>query len=64
MDLNGIFFPAPRDRYNCVTHFGEMIYLPKVIVKENGLDVAKIDVKEKNEAIYIPCLLIQHKLIR
>ena len=30
MDFNSLFFPAPKDTYNMCTHFGEMIYIPKV----------------------------------
>jgi hypothetical protein len=45
MDLNAFFFPAPRYRYTCNTHFGEMIYLPKVIIQEDGKSVAKIETR-------------------
>jgi hypothetical protein len=30
MNFNSLFFPAPRDHYTMCTHFGEMIYIPKV----------------------------------
>ena len=29
MNFNSLFFPAPKDHYSCITHFGEMIYIPK-----------------------------------
>ena len=30
MNFNSLFFPAPRDHYSVCTHFGEMMYIPKV----------------------------------
>lgn len=29
MNFNSLFFPAPSNHYSVVTHFGEMIYIPK-----------------------------------
>lgn len=56
MDFNSLFFPAPAKHYSCVTHFGEMIYLPKVLGA-----VAKLCFEpncfERHE-VYIPCLFI------
>lgn len=65
MNFNALFFPAPADRYSCVTHFGEMFYLPKVYSKENGANVAKIQLDAPHKSsIYIPCLMIQQKSIK
>lgn len=30
MNFNSLFFPAPSDHYSMCTHFGEMIFIPKV----------------------------------
>jgi hypothetical protein len=61
MNFNSLFFPAPSKHYSCATHFGEMIYLPKVKVGE----VAKLCLEnscwEKHEH-YVPCLFIQKTL--
>jgi hypothetical protein len=67
MDFNSLFFPAPTDKYSCVTHFGEMIYLPKFVSKQqDGSSIAKVVLdttthEDENCCIYIPCLMIQHK---
>ena len=67
MDFNSLFFPAPSDKYSCVTHFGEMIYLPKLVQKQqDGSSIAKavLDTathEDENCFIYIPCLMIQHR---
>ena len=29
MNFNSLFFPAPKDHYSVITHFGEMIFIPK-----------------------------------
>ena len=29
MNFNSLFFPAPKDHYSVITHFGEMIFVPK-----------------------------------
>ena len=29
MNFNSLFFPAPKDHYSIITHFGEMIFIPK-----------------------------------
>ena len=29
MNFNSLFFPAPRDHYSIITHYGEMIFIPK-----------------------------------
>ena len=29
MNFNSLFFPAPKDHYSIITHFGEMIFVPK-----------------------------------
>ena len=43
MDFNSLFFPAPRDKYTCLTHFGEMIYLPKRLqVLPDGSSLANL----------------------
>jgi len=57
MDFNSLFFPAPKEHYNCVTHFGEMIYLPK---KDSNLclDAGCFE----SHQLYIPCLFIQKTL--
>lgn len=69
MDFNSLFFPAPREKYTCVTHFGEMIYLPKSVQKrDDGTSIANIATETypkvpEDKVIYVPCLLIQHKQI-
>ena len=30
MNFNSLFFPAPREHYSVCTHFGEIMYIPKV----------------------------------
>jgi len=57
MDLNGIFFPAPKITYSCLTYFGELIYLPKTYGIHQGEKVAKL-MQDGLNTIYIPCLLI------
>jgi len=57
MDFNSLFFPAPKKHYSCVTHFGEMIYLPKVTGP-----VAKLCFENncfESHQVYIPCLFIK-----
>jgi len=31
MNFNSLFFPSPKEHYSCITHFGELIYIPKVV---------------------------------
>ena len=65
MDFNSLFFPAPRDKYTCLTHFGEMLYLPKRLQTlpdgSTTANLAKEDALPTSDTIYIPCLLIKHK---
>lgn len=65
MDFNSLFFPAPREKYTCITHFGEMFYLPKYLYTQpdgsTSANLAKDDSLTKTDTIYIPCLLIKHK---
>ena len=65
MDFNSLFFPAPREKYTCLTHFGEMLYLPKRLqVLPDGSSVANLakeDSLPTPDTIFIPCLLIKHK---
>ena len=67
MDFNSLFFPAPKDRYTVVTHFGEMLYLPKTLLKQpDGTTTAILGTESSSavsETIYIPCLLIRYKQI-
>jgi hypothetical protein len=53
-----LFFPAPPNRQTCVTHFGEMLYIPKVRQTIDGKDVAVLATSNLKDAVYIPCLLI------
>ena len=64
MNFNSFFFPAPSDRYSCVSHFGELIYLPKMYVQEEDCKVAKIVHDQPKQATYIPCLMIQQKSLK
>jgi hypothetical protein len=64
MDFNSIFFPAPKDRYSCASHFNEMFYLPKV-VPTNGeapyiayQSPMYLQRQSHLAVIYIPCLYI------
>jgi len=63
MNFNSLFFPSPKDRYTCVSYFGDMFYLPKYINTDSG---AKIKWEEgcNKEPVYIPCLMIQQKSIK
>ena len=53
MNFNSLFFPAPKDHYSVITHFGEMIYIPKA------------HEMEKNEATgeEVPKLVLSDNLI-
>ena len=53
MNFNSLFFPAPKDHYSVITHFGEMIYIPKA------------HEMEKNEATgeEVPKLILSDNLI-
>ena len=53
MNFNSLFFPAPKDHYSVITHFGEMIYIPKAYEME------------KNEATgeEVPKLILSDNLI-
>lgn len=61
MDFNTLFFPAPSDSYTSLTHFGELIYLPKIKSTVNNIETIKIvtEVPKGCQAIYIPCLWMQ-----
>jgi len=65
MDFNSLFFPAPKERYTVLTHFGEMLYLPKTLKKHpDGTTTASLGTESSLatlETIYIPCLLIKYK---
>lgn len=63
MDLNYVFFPAPKDRYSCASHFNEMYYLPKVIPSGGGSPYIAFhspknlqEYKSSLTVVYIPCL--------
>ena len=67
MNFNSLFFPAPRGNYSIVSHFGEIIYVPKVI--RDGKHVLAIDdYKPEGEVssklIHIPCLYIQKRIVK
>jgi len=68
MDFNSLFFPAPKDKYTCLTHFGEMLYLPKRLqtLPDGSLvaSLAKEDSLPAIDTIYLPCLLIKHKQLK
>ena len=37
MNFNSLFFPAPSNHYSIMTHYGEMIYIPKVYEMQRDL---------------------------
>jgi len=65
MDFNSLFFPAPKESYSIVTHFGELLYLPKNYIKNSdGTVTAYLGLNFSNqetEVVYIPCLHIKYK---
>ena len=50
MNFNSLFFPAPKDHYSVITHFGEMIYIPKAHEMERneatGEEVPKLILRD------------------
>ena len=63
MNLNSLFFPAPRDHYSIMTHFGEMIYIPKMVNGDQHTLCAP-DASELNgRLVHIPCLFIQKRVV-
>ena len=66
MDFNSIFFPAPSQKYTCADHFGEMIYIPKVVPSGGGqayiaYDTNSLPDAQNSSIIHIPCLYIKFK---
>lgn len=64
MDFNSLFFPAPQSNQTCLTHFKEMIYIPKYVPPSMAsvAPPARLasDANELREAVFIPCLLIKY----